>query len=139
MNIPVQQLLNELQGNGRTGATCIEISEQQVLGDPSHLAEALRVFQQADVLVAIDDIGFGRSSLESLILLQPQIVKIDEGYVNGISRDESRTRLFQRLLKVVEGLGAEAVAEGIESSDDLEVLKALGVKYGQGYLLGKPA
>ena len=74
MNIPVQQLLNELQGNGRTGATCIEISEQQVLGDPGHLAEALRVFQQADVLVAIDDIGFGRSSLESLILLQPQIV-----------------------------------------------------------------
>jgi len=138
VNIPVQELLNELQGPGRTATSCVEISEQQVLGEPSYLVEAVRTFQQAGILIAIDDVGFGRSSLESLIVLQPQIVKIDKGWVSGIGRDEARTRSLRRLLKVVEDLGAEPIAEGIETSDDLEMLKALGVKYGQGFFLGRP-
>lgn len=138
VNIPVQELLNELQGPGHTATSCVEISEQQVLGEPSYLVEAVRAFQQAGILIAIDDVGFGRSSLESLIVLQPQIVKIDKGWVSGMGRDEARTRSLRRLLKVVEDLGAEPIAEGIETSDDLEMLKALGVKYGQGFLLGRP-
>ena len=138
VDIPVQQLLGELHGDGRTGTSCIEISEQQVLGEPSYLAEAVRTFQQAGVLIAIDDVGFGRSSLESLVLLQPEIVKIDKGCVRGIGVDKSRARLFRRLLNVIESLGAEAVAEGIESTDDLDALRVLGVKYGQGFLLGEP-
>lgn len=138
VDIPVQQLLDELHASGRTGTSCIEISEQQVLGEPSYLAEAVRTFQQAGVLIAIDDVGFGRSSLESLVLLQPEIVKIDKGCVKGIGVDKSRARLFRRLLNVLESLGAEAVAEGIESTDDLDALRVLGVKYGQGFLLGEP-
>jgi diguanylate cyclase (GGDEF)-like protein len=138
VDIPVPQLLGELHASGRPGTSCIEISEQQVLGDASYLAEAVRTFQQAGVLIAIDDVGFGRSSLESLVLLQPEIVKIDKGCVRGIGADKSRARLFKRLLNVLESLGAEAVAEGIESTDDLDTLRALGVKYGQGFLLGEP-
>ncbi len=138
MNIPVQQLLEELQDHGRADTYCIEISEQQVLGEPPDLAEGLRTLQQAGVLIAIDDVGYGRSSLESLVLLQPQIVKIDKSCVSGISQDALRTRSFRRLLRVVEGLGAEAVAEGIETADDLGMLKTLGVKYGQGFFLGRP-
>jgi diguanylate cyclase (GGDEF)-like protein len=138
IDIPVQQLLGELHGSSRTGTSCIEISEQQVLGEPSYLAEAVRTFQQAGVLIAIDDVGFGRSSLESLVLLQPEIVKIDKGCVRGIGVDKSRARVFRRLLNVVESLGAEVVAEGIESTDDLDALRVLGVKYGQGFLLGEP-
>ncbi len=138
VDIPVQQLLGELHGSSRTGTSCIEISEQQVLGEPSYLAEAVRTFQQAGVLIAIDDVGFGRSSLESLVLLQPEIVKIDKGCVRGIGVDKSRARVFRRLLNVLESLGAEVVAEGIESTDDLDALRVLGVKYGQGFLLGEP-
>ncbi len=138
MNIPIQQLLEEFQGAGRAGPYCLEISEQQVLDEPAYLAERLSALQRAGVLIAIDDVGYGRSSLESLIALQPQIVKIDRRCVSGISRDVLRTRAFRRLLSVVDVLGAEAIAEGIEASDDLEMLKALGVKYAQGFLLGKP-
>ena len=89
-------------------------------------------------MVAIDDVGFGRSCLESLILLEPDIVKIDKRCVMGISRDRTLVRQLKRILKVAESLGTEVVAEGIETNEDLEVLKQLGVAYGQGYVWGKP-
>lgn len=138
LQLPVPQLLEELRGQGRAGATCIEVSEQQMLGEPASLAKALRAFQQAGVLIAMDHVGFGRSSLESLLLLQPQIVKIDQTCVRGIGRDEARTRSFRRLLQILEGVRADVVAGGIDAADDLEVVKGLGVKYGQGFLLGRP-
>jgi diguanylate cyclase (GGDEF)-like protein len=139
VSIPIAQLLDELEDTCRARPCCIEISEQQVLGDPSYLAQAIGALRRSGVLIAIDDVGFGRSSLESLILLQPEIVKIDKECVHGIGRDDARVRLLARLLKVIEALGAEAVAEGIESWEDLEVLQQLGAKYGQGFLLGEPS
>lgn len=138
INIPVASLLEAIGAQGHQGAYCIELSEQQILGEPSYLAEAVRTLKEAGVRIAIDDVGFGRSSLESLLILRPEIVKIDKSCVVGIGKDPSRTRLFRRLLKVAEALGAEAIAEGIESSEDLEVLKVLGVSYAQGFLLGRP-
>ena len=139
VSIPIAQLLDELESTCRARTCCIEISEQQVLGEPSYLTEAIGTLRRSGVLIAIDDVGFGRSSLESLILLQPEIVKIDKECVRGIGRDDARIRLLTRLLKVIDALGAEAVAEGIESSEDLEVLQGLGTQYGQGFLLGRPS
>jgi len=138
LNIPVASLLEAIGAQGHQGAYCIELSEQQILGEPSYLAEVVGALKEAGVRIAIDDVGFGRSSLESLLILQPDIVKIDKGCVVGIGKDPSRRRLFRRLLKVTEALGAEAIAEGIESSEDLEVLKVLGVSCAQGFLLGRP-
>ena len=88
--------------------------------------------------MGIDDVGFGRSSLESLILLEPDVVKVDIKYVAGISIDSQKQRLLRRLVKVVQALGAELVAEGIETRDDLEVVRDMGVEYAQGYLWGYP-
>jgi diguanylate cyclase (GGDEF)-like protein len=120
------------------GGHCVEISEQQIIGDPSYLLKTVQKLQGAGILIAIDDVGFGRSCLESLIILEPDIVKIDRKWVDGSSQDPARERSLIRLVKAIRGLGAEAVAEGIEKEEDLELLKSLGVKYGQGYLFGKP-
>src|SRR6202030_1792064 len=84
------------------------------------------------ILVAIDDVGFGRSSLESLILLEPDIVKIDRKYVSGIAADPAKARLLKRLVKVVTALGSELIAEGIERKEELELLLEVGVTLGQG-------
>ena len=89
-------------------------------------------------LVAIDDVGFGRSCLENLILLEPDIIKIDKRCVKGISRDKSRARSLKRILGVAAVLNTDVVAEGIENEEDLDVLRTLGVKYGQGYLMDRP-
>lgn len=121
------------------GTYCVEISEQQIIGDPSYLRTPVNLLKEAGICIAIDDVGFGRSCLESLIILEPDIVKVDKRWVNGIAKNNWCVRSLERLLKVAGALGTNVVAEGIESPDDLKVLKTLGITLGQGYLLGRPA
>lgn len=136
LDTPIEQLLSLFpkQQDGRV--FCVEISEQQFVGDPAYMRDHVNALKQAGILVAIDDVGFGRSSLESLILLEPDLVKVDRKYVTGVSTDPAKTRLMKRLANVAKSLGAEIVAEGIENSDDIPVLKEIGVHYGQGWLFG---
>lgn len=138
LDTPIDRLVALFPEDKNIGTFCVEISEQQFIGDPSYLKEHTAAFKKAGILVAIDDVGFGRSSLESLILLEPDVVKVDIKYVAGISVDQQKQRLLRRLVKVVQALGAELVAEGIESRDDLEVVRDMGVQYAQGYLWGYP-
>ena len=140
-SIPIEQFIEVLQEGQKRPMKhfCVEISEQQIVGDPSYLAGAVKKFQEAGVRVAIDDVGFGRSCIESLIFLSPDIVKIDKRFVGGIAKDAGKARLLHRLLNVIGALKIETIAEGIEIQSDLDVLKDLGVTLGQGFLWGKPA
>jgi diguanylate cyclase (GGDEF)-like protein len=137
LSVPCERIV-ELLHNSDGARFCIEISEQQFIGNPACLRDHVTVLRRNGIQVAIDDVGFGRSCLESLIVLEPDIVKVDRGYVSGAAADPHRTRLLQRLVEVAETLGAEIVAEGIESRDDLTLLRDLGVRLGQGWLWGKP-
>lgn len=139
IGVPPERLIETLPADREPGGFCVEISEEQILGDPSHLSRPVETLKHAGVRIAIDDVGFGRSCLESLILLEPDIVKIDKKCVIGIARDVSRERSLKRLLNIIESLGADAVAEGVETREDLEVVKSLGIRFGQGYLWGKPS
>jgi EAL domain-containing protein (putative c-di-GMP-specific phosphodiesterase class I) len=121
------------------GSYCVEVSEQQILGDPSYLLRVVQEFKKRKISVAIDDVGFGRSCLESLIVLQPDVIKIDKRLVQNISRNKNQKEMLRRLLAIVESLHAKIIAEGIENREDLEMLKELGVPYGQGFLWGQPA
>ena len=115
---------------------CIELSEQHFIIEPKHMRDSINAIREAGIMVAIDDIGFGRSSLESLILLEPDVVKVDRKYVTGVSDDVGKVRLLKRLTNVAKSLGAEVVAEGIERRDDVPVLQELGVHFGQGFMWG---
>lgn len=139
LDIPPQHLIDSLPDDEAREDYCIEISEKQIIGDPSYLMATVAAFKRAGLQVAIDDVGYGRSCLESAVLLEPDIVKIDKTFVIGVSEDLTRLRSLKRLLKVASSLGAEVVAEGIERREDLEALKSLGVKSGQGYFWGMPA
>jgi diguanylate cyclase (GGDEF)-like protein len=138
LDTPPERLVELLDAAGES-VFCVEISEQQFISDPACLQEQVEVLRDAGVLVAMDDVGFGRSSLESLVLLEPDIVKIDPKYVLGIARDSGKARSIRRLIKIAESLDAEIVAEGIENPGDLAMLRDMGVGYGQGYLWGVPA
>lgn len=118
---------------------CIEINEQQILGDPSELLEAVQVFREAGIRIAMDDVGFGRSCMESLILLEPDVVKIDRTFVTGVAESPRRMHSLKRLLCLLDSLGATVIAEGIETQQDREALMELGVRYGQGFLWGAPS
>jgi diguanylate cyclase (GGDEF)-like protein len=118
---------------------CLEISEQQIIGDPSYLVPSVRALREAGILIAIDDVGFGNSSVESLILLEPDVMKIDKRCVIGLAGDRTRIEQLTRYLKLARSFGAEIVAEGIEQPAELAILQELGVELGQGFLWGRPA
>jgi EAL domain-containing protein (putative c-di-GMP-specific phosphodiesterase class I) len=140
LQTPTPQLVRVLRGaDGTNGHCCLEISEQQLLSDPSVLVGSVRELQAAGLQIAIDDVGFGNSCLEGLVMLQPRIMKIDKRMVHDLDRDADRRRSLNRLLLVAEALGAEVVAEGVETTAEQEVLLELGVRLGQGYLFGRPA
>jgi len=139
IDTPIDRLMTLFPDDGVAREYCVEISEQQFIGDPAYLRDHVLALKERGILVSIDDVGFGRSSLESLIILEPDIVKIDRKYVTGIASEPSKARLLKRLVKVVNSLGADIIAEGIEEREELEMLVDIGVPYGQGWYWGKPA
>lgn len=138
LQTPPEELIRVLNVASNFGHCCLEISEQQLLSDPSVLAPCVTALQKAGIRIAIDDVGFGNSCLEGLIVLQPQIMKVDKRLVQGLAKDRKQRHSLARLLKVADVLGAEVVAEGIEEAEDYRVLLELGVRFGQGYLFGRP-
>ncbi len=138
LQTPVDELIRVLQVNGDYGHCCLELSEQQLLGDPAVLQPRVRSLQEAGIRIAIDDVGYGMSHLENLLMLNPQVMKVDKRLVLGLAGDDEMRQTLARLLKLADVLGAEVVAEGIEDADDYRVLLEMGVRFGQGYLFGMP-
>jgi EAL domain-containing protein (putative c-di-GMP-specific phosphodiesterase class I) len=138
METPTQQILEILPSGPKRAKYCVEISEQQIVGLPEELKDPVKSLKGAGVSIALDDVGFGRSSLESLILLEPDVVKLDRKWTSGIATDSAKQRPLKRLVKVLQALGATLIAEGIETREDLNTLALLGVRYGQGFLWGPP-
>lgn len=118
-------------------AFCVEIIEQQRVADYLCLRNQVRALREAGIALGVDDVGFGASFLETLILLEPEIIKIDRGFVTDAALDPERQRQLRRLVKVAQALEAEVVAEGVESMADLELLRDIGVPYGQGSFWGE--
>ena len=139
IDLAAEELVEKLAVTCPAQSYCLEISEQQILGEPSHLIGPVEEFKRLGISIAVDDVGFGNTCLESLILLEPDVIKIDKKYVIGIAQDAHMERSLRRTLKVAADLNAEVIAEGIETQEDLDKLKELGVKYGQGFYLGMPA
>ncbi|OGW80433.1 MAG: hypothetical protein A3G33_02365 [Omnitrophica bacterium RIFCSPLOWO2_12_FULL_44_17] len=138
IDIPVEHLLSAFPKDMNGNTYCIEISEQQIIGSPSYLLQAVDALRREGILIAIDDVGFGRTCLESLVMLEPNIIKIDKNCINGIADNIIQAKQLKRILDIGKVLEAEVVAEGIERPEDLKVLKKMDVRYGQGYLLGRP-
>jgi diguanylate cyclase len=139
LTIPVEHLLDLFPKPVPAGTFCLEISEQQIIGDPSYLLPAVQALRAAGVMIAIDDVGFGSSCLESLVMLQPEILKIDKRCVIGVDGDPARIEHLRRYIGIARTLGCELVAEGIETAAELQVVRSLGVEFGQGYFWGKPS
>lgn len=137
-SIPAEPLLQTFPQPLPRETFCLEISEQQIIGDPSHLIPSVKTLREAGLLIALDDVGFGGSCLESLIALEPDVIKIDKRCVIGLETSEALRRQLKRYLALADLFGADLIAEGVENGRDLAVLRDLGVKYAQGYHWGMP-
>jgi EAL domain-containing protein (putative c-di-GMP-specific phosphodiesterase class I) len=116
----------------------IEITEHAPVDDYRQLVGALRPLRNAGARLAIDDAGAGFASLRHVLRLAPDFIKLDLSLVHHIDADPVRRALATSLITFAEEVGATIVAEGIETRFELETLVSLGVRYGQGFHLGRP-
>ena len=116
----------------------IELTEHEQVADIAPLAEAVQQIHAIGAMFALDDFGDGRSSLRLWSELQPDIVKIDKYFSAGLSTDARKLQTLRALMQIAEVFGSLLVAEGIETADDLRVVRDLGIGLGQGYFLGRP-
>ncbi len=116
----------------------LEITEHERVEDMDQLAEVVKQVRSVGISLALDDFGDGRSSLRLWSQLKPEIVKIDKYFTKNISENGDKLKTIQALQQIAAVFGSELVAEGIETAEDLRVLRDLGITYGQGYFLGHP-
>ncbi|MCW2903895.1 MAG: hypothetical protein JWO67_6160 [Streptosporangiaceae bacterium] len=116
----------------------VELTEHVAVADYAALTDALDALRCRGVRVAVDDTGSGFSSLQHIVNLKPDIIKLDRALVEGIDTDPARRALAGALLTFANEIGAQVIAEGIETLREQTVLRRLGVRYGQGFHLGRP-
>lgn len=88
--------------------------------------------------VALDDFGAGHAGLNLLARFQPDIIKLDMELIRGVDQSLPRKIIVEGVVKMRAALGVTVIAEGIETDGELETLRAIGVRYIQGFLLARP-
>ncbi len=116
----------------------VEITEHAIVSDYVPLIAALRPLRERGLRLAIDDAGAGYASMRHIVNLLPDYIKLDMSLTRGIDKDPSRHALARALTSFSREIGSAIIAEGIETEGELELLRALGVETGQGFLLCRP-
>lgn len=116
----------------------IELTESTLLSNEDHAESRLNQLHQMGIRIAIDDFGTGYASLSYLKSLPIDILKIDRSFTDGITHDPDDIAIVTAIYGLAKGLGMELVAEGIETTEQLEKIIEMGIDYGQGYLWGAP-
>lgn len=117
----------------------LEITESVPLSHFQICQEVLRKIRERGIHLVIDDLGAGYSNLRYIADLHPRLVKLDRALVTGLSRKPRMQSLVASIVSLCENLGAEVVAEGIETLDELLAARDAGVHYAQGYLMARPS
>ncbi|MDQ6434215.1 EAL domain-containing protein [Mesorhizobium sp. LHD-90] len=117
----------------------IEITETGLMNDPVSAAKIVEDLRRCGIRVALDDFGTGLSSLGRLREFHFDKLKIDRSFVSSILDDRPSEHIIRAILSMCEGLGMEAIAEGIEKEGQAARLTEFGCSGGQGYLFGRPA
>jgi EAL domain-containing protein (putative c-di-GMP-specific phosphodiesterase class I) len=116
----------------------VEITEQTAVADDAALEEAIAPVRAAGALPAVDDAGAGFASLKHIMVLRPDVVKVDRDLVAGIDTDETKAAVVEALGMFTSRIDAWLIAEGVETSAELDRLLSLRVPLVQGYGLGPP-
>lgn len=116
----------------------LEITEHSLVSDYERLFNTLAPLRRRGLRLAVDDAGAGYSSLQHILRLRPNMVKLDMSLTRAIDTDVVRQSLATALTQFARSIESVLVAEGIETAAELATLKSLGVTYGQGFYLHRP-
>ena len=116
----------------------LELTEHEEIADYDLLNARLKPLRDAGMRLAIDDAGAGYASMRHILLLSPDMLKLDMSLIRDIDQDRDKQSLVAALRGFAEVQGYKVVAEGIETESELTELETLFIGYGQGYLLSRP-
>lgn len=117
---------------------CIEISKRMPPESDGRLARLIEAYQKFNVRIAIDDFGRGYSGLETLTLVNPHYVKIDQLFTRDIDADPRKAAIVQNVVRMAHSLSMLVVAEGVERPAELRAVRDAGCDFVQGYLIARP-
>ena len=116
----------------------LELTEGIAMENPTAVRSLLMQLRAMGVRISIDDFGTGHSSLAYLRKFPLDSLKVDRSLVRGIDVNEDMTHIFSAVTAMAQQLGLPVVAEGIDSDEQLALVRSLGCECGQGYLFSKP-
>lgn len=121
------------------GRIVLEVTERQHVVDYGPLAATFASLRGRGLKIAVDDAGSGFASMRHVLLLKPDVIKLDRDIIAGIDTDRGQRALGAAMVGFAKEIGAYLVAEGIETEAELSAVAELGMHAGQGYLLGRPS
>ncbi|MCW8882758.1 MAG: EAL domain-containing protein, partial [Sedimenticola sp.] len=132
----VQRVINETNVDAQR--IVLEITESSLIDAKMDAIETMKALKELGIRVAMDDFGTGYSSLSYITQLPLDILKIDRSFVSGISHDHKNAAVVEALMAMARQLDLYLIAEGVETSEDLEFLVQKGCKYFQGFHFSRP-
>jgi len=124
-----------LQATGlRPNEVVVEVTERLAVSHHEGFGPGLRALKERGHRVAVDDMGAGYASLQTLVAIEPDFLKFDTRLVRDIDKSSIKRSLLETLRALAEKIRARVIAEGIEREEERETLIRLGIEYGQGYL-----
>ena len=115
------------------GRLILEITEDVLIQDFASTVQTLRLMRDAGVRVTIDDFGTGYSALSYLRTLPLHGIKLDRSFTTGLGTEAGSLAIMEAIIQMVHALDLEVTAEGVETADQLEILRGMGCDYGQGF------
>ena len=121
-----------------TDRIVIEVTEHAAIGDYPQFNSSVARLRFRGMRYAVDDAGAGFATFSHILSTKPDIVKLDMSLIRDIHRDLARRALLHGLLYFIEQINATAVAEGVETAEEAEALKRIGVHCAQGFHFARP-
>lgn len=135
----VARIGNVLDKTGLQGQHLkVEVTESLLLDDPERAEATLHELGVCGIGRSIDDFGTGYSSLSYLQRFPFNTLKIDQTFVRSLSSDETTEEIVRLVIMLAHSLGMDVVAEGVETSEEADILTRHGAEYGQGYFFARP-
>jgi diguanylate cyclase (GGDEF)-like protein/PAS domain S-box-containing protein len=120
------------------GDLVLEITESMIMGNAERNVDLLRRLKGLGVQIAVDDFGTGYSNLAYLRRFPVDMLKVDKSFVDGMEENSENSAIVETVISLARALGLRTVAEGIETTEQVDRLQALGCELGQGYYFSEP-
>ena len=117
----------------------LEVTETQAIEDYTAYLEEMQYFSDMGFQTGIDDLGTGYSGLERVVQLRPDYLKLDMHMVRDIDTSAVKQDIMHAFCTMAQKVGSAVVAEGVETKNELETVRQIGVDYVQGFYLARPA